>query len=137
MAAIRFAILALFGLMASHASAECVAVEFSGTAPSVPAQPPMPPDPELRPSLPECLRGLSRPGDENCPREELARYDREVEEWVATLNAYAIATNRFANELAGYANSAVENARHARQFADSALAFRDCEVSEILAASGE
>ncbi len=95
----------------------------------------MPPDPSLRPTLPDCLRGLSRPEEENCPRDELARYGKEVEDWVALLNDYATATNRFANDAAAFANSAVESASRAREFADLAFEFRNCEVSKILSAS--
>lgn len=137
MGMVRFAVVALFGILAIPASADCVAAEFSGTALNFPADPPAPPNPELRPTLPNCLRDLSRPRYENCPREELARYGKEVDEWIATLNAYAKATNQFANELAGFANSAIARARHARNFADSALEFRNCEVSAILDVSEE
>ncbi|MBT8459456.1 MAG: hypothetical protein KJN60_07310 [Boseongicola sp.] len=137
MAWARFAILALLGISAAPASADCVAADISGISLSYGAEPPEPPDLELRPKLPNCLRDLSRPEQENCPREELARYSKEVDEWIAELNDYATATDRFANEVARFANSAIQQAHRARDFADLVHEFRSCEVSAILSASGD
>jgi hypothetical protein len=130
-------ILALSGFLAGPAFSECIAPNIAGLTLGYTNKPPDPPNLNLRPTLPDCLRGLSQPSQENCTRDELGRYGREVDAWVAALNDYAIATHRYANDTAQFANSAVEYARRAREFADLALEFRNCEESEILSASQE
>ena len=137
MTVIRLGILVFFGLLAGPASAECLANGIAGRTLLFDQSPPEPPDPALRPIRPECLRNLSGPEQENCPRDELAAFGREVDVWVEALNAYVIATNRFANEAAVFANSAIEYARLSRQFADSALEFANCEAAAIASPESE
>ncbi|WP_299752337.1 hypothetical protein [uncultured Boseongicola sp.] len=137
MALIRLAVLVLLGILSGPALAECVAEDIDSVSLQLDVEPPAAPDVTLRPVLPTCLRGLSGPEQENCPREELTKYGEEVDEWVEDLNDYATATNRFANQAAEFANSAIQYARHARGFADSALEFRNCEAEAIYSASEE
>ena len=134
---VRPGLLLLFGLISHPAAAECLAVDFDAVRLQFSLQPPPAPDPMLRPILPECLRGLSGPEHENCPRSDLAKYGEEIDKWVEELNDYARATNRFANQVAEFANSAVEYAEQARVFADTALQVRDCEARAIYAPSAD
>ena len=116
---------------AAPAMADCVTDGFAQTLPDFTATAPAPPDPALRPVRPDCLRGLSGPEQENCPREDIASYSAAVEDWVAALNAFVTETNRFANEAALHANAAIDQAQAARTYADEALDFANCEADAI------
>lgn len=123
-------IVAFVGLLATPALAECT-VKNLATAPlEFSAAPPPELDLSLRPVLPDCLRGLSGPEQENCPQGVIAAYGSAVEAWVAALNGFVSDTNRFANEVVVFANSAI-----ARNYADAALDFAYCEAAAISAAS--
>lgn len=129
---IRIGALMLLGLAAGIASAECRPASLDGRTLVFDLDPPEPPDPALRPNVPDCLRGLASPDQENCPRDDLAAFAEEVEIWAEALNRYVTDTNRFANEAAVFANSAVDYAQRSRQFADDALDFAKCEASELV-----
>jgi len=130
-------IVVLLGLLAGPALADCAADSLAATPPEFYTILPAPPDPALRPVLPECLRGLSGPEQENCPRDEITAYGTAVETWVAALNSYVTNTSRFANEAAVFvfANSAIDYAQEARTYADVAFEFANCEAAAIYDAS--
>jgi hypothetical protein len=118
-------------LAAGQSIAECATEGFAQVLPEFDVTAPAPPDPSLRPVVPECLQGLSGPEQENCARDEIAAYGAAVEAWVAALNAYVSDTNQFANDAAVFANAAIDHAQDARTYADGALEFANCEVGLI------
>ena len=124
-------IVVLLGLLAGPAIADCSAGSLVVTPPEFSTVLPAPPDPALRPVLPDCLRGLSGPEQENCLRDEIAAYGMAVEAWFAALNSFVTNTNRFANEAAVFANSAIDYAQEARSYADVAFEFANCEAAAI------
>ncbi|MDU8944559.1 hypothetical protein [Ovoidimarina sediminis] len=93
---------------------------------------PAPPDPALRPVLPDCLAGLSSPEQENCPRDVIAAYARDVAAYSDALQAYVLAADRHANTANRRANAAIAAARDARDHAEAAYAFAECEADAIL-----
>ena len=111
---------------------DCVAPGPLSAREPAPLVAPVPPGPEVRPVLPECLAGLSSPDQENCPREEIAAYGRAVAAYTEALQAYVLAADRYANEAARRANAAIAAAREAREHADAAYAFAECEAGAIL-----
>ncbi len=137
MALIRLCVVVFLASLTGPASADCVAGAIEGTSLQLEAEPPAPLDLSLRPVVPDCLRDLSGPEKENCPRAEIIRYGEEVEIWVEALNDYATATNRFANNVAAFSNSTVQYARRAREFADLAFEFRNCEAALIYSGTEE
>ena len=121
-----------FAALPLVAAAECGAPPAMGDVGlvDVPAAP-APPVAAARPALPACLQGLSGPEQENCDREVLAAYGAAINAWIADLDRYVRETNDYANAAARRANAAVAHAVEARDVADAALGFAQCEAEAI------
>lgn len=111
--------------------AQCAIPDLASDAPAFSADQPAPPDVALRPELPDCLRDLSGPEQENCPRDVIDAYGAAVAAYIAALQAYVTETNAYANAAARFANAAIDHAEAARSYADGALGYADCEAEAI------